>query len=93
MADADSRRRLIELETRLAAYERRAQSESSANEIRTRSKLVSRSIDEVSDVPPEWAGSNASVSQDDDIDDNPLTEKITHLVLSPEGDKSLCSHP
>lgn len=42
--------------------------------------------------PPVTALSDCSTSptailDEDDIDDNPLTEKIAHLVLSPEGDK------
>ncbi|OAT03730.1 hypothetical protein BDBG_16104 [Blastomyces gilchristii SLH14081] len=79
---------LIQLEARLKAYERKRQ-----NDTRRQGSLNVAPIEhQPQQDPPTAALSDGSESptpiQDgEDIDDNPLTEKIAHLVLSPEGDK------
>lgn len=74
---------LVDLEARIKAYEKDAEHEGSINQALSE---AARSYD----GPSAGSGDLPSPSVDkdkDDIDDNPLTEKIAHLVLSPEGDK------
>ncbi|KAL1960873.1 hypothetical protein VTO42DRAFT_5856 [Malbranchea cinnamomea] len=77
---------LIELETRLKAYEQRDQSRTSTNEAVSQAPPA-HGAESHRDVFPELTPQTIPESKNDYIDDNPLTEKIAHLVLSPEGDK------
>ncbi|PGH05060.1 hypothetical protein GX51_03158 [Blastomyces parvus] len=81
-------RYLIQLEARLKAYEQEHEHDAG----RRRSTNAAQYEHQPQQDPPATALSDRSESptpiQDEEgIDDNPLTEKIAHLVLSPDGDK------
>ncbi|KLJ08058.1 hypothetical protein EMPG_16498 [Blastomyces silverae] len=79
---------LIQLEARLKAYE-----QGHENDAGRRGSLNLASFEHHPQQDPpttalsDRSGSPTPTQDEEDIDDNPLTEKIAHLVLSPEGDK------
>ncbi|EER44181.1 C6 transcription factor [Histoplasma capsulatum H143] len=78
---------LVQLETRLKEYEKGHNNGAGRQESLD---VVPLEYQHQQDPPATTLSGNSeppTTTNEDDIDGNPLTEKIAHLVLSPEGDK------
>ncbi|KAG5297274.1 C6 transcription factor [Histoplasma ohiense] len=78
---------LVQLETRLKEYEKGHNNGAGRQESLD---VVPLEYQHQHDPPATTLSGNSeplTTTNEDDIDGNPLTEKIAHLVLSPEGDK------